>query len=192
MHELRIRNCHVLHIDPAAGCQIAENQDILIDGAQITAIQLSAVDGSEAPPQAHQTIDGRGMLAIPGLINTHAHAPMVIFRGLAEDVSIEKWFNEYMWPLESNLTPEDVYWGMKLALVEMIEGGVTTVADHYFFMDQAAEAVTEADAGGAGLGRLWRPRLRCAGRHGRLCRPLAWPGRRPHHHLDGAARPLYL
>ena len=58
--------------------------------------------------------------------------------------SIEKWFNEYMWPLESNLTAEDVYWGMLLGLVEMIEGGVTTVADHYFFMDQAAQAVQEA------------------------------------------------
>jgi 5-methylthioadenosine/S-adenosylhomocysteine deaminase len=69
---------------------------------------------------------------------------MVIFRGLAEDVSIERWFNEYMWPLESNLTEEDVYWGMLLGLVEMIEGGVTTVADHYFFMDQAAQAVKEA------------------------------------------------
>ncbi|MEZ4707384.1 MAG: amidohydrolase [Caldilineaceae bacterium] len=144
MHDLRIYNCHVLHVDPATGCKITENQDILIDGAQITTIQPSPVDSLEAPPPAHQTIAGRGMLAIPGLINTHAHAPMVIFRGLAEDVSIEKWFNEYMWPLESNLTPEDVYWGMKLALVEMIEGGVTTVADHYFFLDQAAEAVTEA------------------------------------------------
>jgi 5-methylthioadenosine/S-adenosylhomocysteine deaminase len=81
---------------------------------------------------------------MPGLINTHAHTPMVIFRGLAEDVPIERWFNEFMWPLESNLTEEDVYWGMLLGLVEMIEGGVTTVADHYFFMDQAARAVTEA------------------------------------------------
>ena len=51
------------------------------------------------------------MVAMPGLINTHAHVPMVIFRGLAEDVSLERWFNEYMWPLESNLQEEDVYWG---------------------------------------------------------------------------------
>jgi 5-methylthioadenosine/S-adenosylhomocysteine deaminase len=69
---------------------------------------------------------------------------MIIFRGLAEDVSIEKWFNEYMWPLESNLQDDDVYWGMLLALAEMIEAGVTTVADHYFFMDRAAEAVAQA------------------------------------------------
>ncbi len=69
---------------------------------------------------------------------------MVIFRGLAEDVSIDKWFNEYIWPLESNLQEDDVYWGMLLALVEMIESGVTTVADHYFHMDRAAEAVSQA------------------------------------------------
>jgi len=84
------------------------------------------------------------MLAMPGLINTHAHVPMSIFRGLAEDVSIEKWFNEYMWPLESNLTEDDVFWGMQLGLAEMIESGVTTVADHYFFMDRAAAAVRQA------------------------------------------------
>ncbi|MCB9157605.1 MAG: amidohydrolase [Caldilineaceae bacterium] len=144
MHDLSIRNCHILHVDPKAGCTIAENQEILIDGARITTLQPSTGAESATAPSARKIVDGRGMLAMPGLINTHAHAPMVIFRGLAEDVSIETWFNEYMWPLESNLTPEDVYWGMKLALVEMIEGGVTTVADHYFFMDQAAEAVTEA------------------------------------------------
>jgi 5-methylthioadenosine/S-adenosylhomocysteine deaminase len=69
---------------------------------------------------------------------------MVIFRGLAEDVSIEKWFNDYLWPLESNLQEDDVYWGMLLGLAEMIECGVTSVADHYFYMDRAAEAVEQA------------------------------------------------
>ena len=100
----------------------------------------------------------RGQLLIPGLINTHAHVPMVLFRGLAEDVSVESWFNEYIWPLENNLTEEDVYWGTMLALVEMIEGGVTTVADHYFHMDRVAQAVeqvgTRALLGSAVFGSL--------------------------------------
>jgi 5-methylthioadenosine/S-adenosylhomocysteine deaminase len=69
---------------------------------------------------------------------------MGIFRGLAEDVDIETWFNEYMWPLESNLTADDVYWGMQLGLAEMIQAGVTAVADHYFHMDRAAAAVEQA------------------------------------------------
>ena len=81
------------------------------------------------------------MLAMPGLINTHAHVPMVLFRGMAEDIPLDRWFNDYIWPLESNLEPEDVYWGMLLGLMEMIEAGVTSVADHYFYMDRAAEAV---------------------------------------------------
>jgi 5-methylthioadenosine/S-adenosylhomocysteine deaminase len=69
---------------------------------------------------------------------------MGIFRGLAEDVDIATWFNDYIWPLESNLTADDVFWGMQLGLAEMIEAGVTAVADHYFHMDRAAEAVEQA------------------------------------------------
>ena len=138
--DLLIKNCHVLQTDDATGAvSIAKNRDIRIDGQRITAILPT-----NSARTAAQVIDGREMLAMPGLINTHAHVPMGIFRGLAEDVSIEKWFNEYMWPLESNLTEEDVFWGMQLGLAEMIEGGVTTVADHYFFMDRAAEAVEQA------------------------------------------------
>lgn len=139
MHDLIIRNCHALLVRTETGVDIRRHQDMIIDGAKITALQ--PVDPAL---EARQIIDAREMLAMPGLINTHAHVPMVIFRGLAEDVSIERWFNEFMWPLESNLTEDDVYWGMLLGLVEMIEGGVTTVADHYFFMDQAAQAVVEA------------------------------------------------
>jgi 5-methylthioadenosine/S-adenosylhomocysteine deaminase len=120
---------------------IQKNCDILIDDGQITDLRPTR---PIQPGEAQQVIEADGMLAMPGFINTHAHAPMVIFRGLAEDVSIERWFNEFMWPLESNLQEEDVYWGMLLALAEMIESGVTTVADHYFFMDRAAEAVREA------------------------------------------------
>ncbi len=85
-----------------------------------------------------------GMLAIPGLINCHAHVPMVLFRGLAEDVSIESWFNDYIWPLESNEEPEDIYWGAQLGIAEMIQSGVTTFADHYFFCDEIAQAVDES------------------------------------------------
>ncbi len=139
MYDLIIRNCHVL--TPTAN--IRRNCDLVIDASKIVDILPT---GQADMGQAHEVLEGREMLAMPGLINTHSHVPMVIFRGLAEDVSIERWFNEFMWPLESNLVEEDVYWGMLLGLVEMIEGGVTTVADHYFFMDRAAEAVKEAGA----------------------------------------------
>jgi 5-methylthioadenosine/S-adenosylhomocysteine deaminase len=141
MHDLIIRNCHALVFSAENKAEIERHQDIIIDAGQIVAVQPT--DPAETG-QAHELIEARELVALPGLINTHAHVPMVIFRDLAEDVSIEKWFNEYMWPLESNLTEEDVYWGMLLGLVEMIESGVTTVADHYFYMDQAARAVQSA------------------------------------------------
>ncbi len=141
MQDLIIHNCHALVPGDDGLPTVRRNQDILVDGGRITAIQPT---DPAATAQAHEWVEAREMLAMPGLINTHAHVPMVIFRGLAEDVSIERWFNEFMWPLESNLTQDDVYWGMLLGLVEMIEAGVTTVADHYFFMDRAAEAVQQA------------------------------------------------
>lgn len=142
MYDLIIHNCHTLIPGDGGLPTIRRNQDIIIDEGKIVDIQPT--DATDAIGQAHEVIEANEMLAMPGLINTHAHVPMVIFRGLAEDVSIERWFNEFMWPLESNLTEDDVYWGMLLGLVEMIEGGVTTVADHYFFMDRAAQAVDEA------------------------------------------------
>jgi 5-methylthioadenosine/S-adenosylhomocysteine deaminase len=142
MSDLLIRNCHVLQI-AADGSQaiILREHDILIGANRIEGVQPT---GQADPSHFRQVIEADGLLAMPGLINTHSHVPMVIFRGLAEDVSIEKWFNDYMWPLESNLQPEDVYWGMQLGLAEMIRAGVTAVADHYFFMDEAAQAVEKA------------------------------------------------
>ena len=143
MLDLLIRRAHVLRTMSTGAAQVLRNHDIAIQRNRITDVRPA---GLIAPRDAHEVIEGNGLLAMPGLINTHAHVPMVIFRGLAEDVSLERWFNDYLWPLENNLQEEDVYWGMLLGLVEMIEAGVTCVADHYFFMDQAAHAVEEAGA----------------------------------------------
>jgi 5-methylthioadenosine/S-adenosylhomocysteine deaminase len=81
---------------------------------------------------------------MPGLINCHTHSPMVTLRGVAEDVQTEEWFNDYVWPIESNLTPKDVELGARLAIAEMLRGGVTTFADHYFLMDTIAAVVDES------------------------------------------------
>ena len=138
---LIIRNARVLQTTPAGEVRILDQQEVVIRGNAIESVRPAT---AAPPPDAGEIIEANGQLLMPGLINCHSHVPMVIFRGLAEDVSLEKWFNEYMWPLESNLQEEDVYWGMLLGLVEMIEAGVTCVADHYFFMDRAAEAVQQA------------------------------------------------
>jgi 5-methylthioadenosine/S-adenosylhomocysteine deaminase len=139
--DLLIRNTHVLNVSASGEIDIRRDQDVAIQRNRIQAVEPA---GTISPGRAQEIVPAHGMLTMPGLINTHSHVPMVIFRGLAEDVSLEKWFNEYMWPLESNLREEDVYWGMRLGLAEMIEAGVTSVADHYFYMDQAAKAVQEA------------------------------------------------
>ncbi len=140
MHDLVIHDVDVLRCEDDR-CEVLRGRDIVIRGNRIADVRPAVEGGSGG---ARETIPGDGLLAIPGLVNTHSHVPMGIFRGLAEDVDLATWFNDYMWPLESNLTADDVYWGMQLGLAEMIRAGVTAVADHYFHMDRAAEAVERA------------------------------------------------
>lgn len=140
MSSLLIRNTHVL-IAQNDQVEIKENQDILIQSRRIESIQPT---GQVDPSHFDQVIEAHGKLAMPGLMNTHAHTPMVLWRGLAEDVNIEAWFNDYVWHLESNLTEKDVYLGMLLGIAEMIECGVTSVIDHYWHPRQAAQAVDES------------------------------------------------
>ena len=144
MSDLLIKNCLVLQVaDDGGRAEILPDQDILVRGNSIEAVQPTARADSS---HFHTCLDAQGMLAMPGLINTHAHVPMVLFRGLVEDTSLDKWFNNYIWPLEKKLQPEDVYWGMLLGLIEMIEAGITAVADRYFYMDKAAQAVEKIGA----------------------------------------------
>ncbi|HMQ29306.1 MAG TPA: amidohydrolase [Chloroflexaceae bacterium] len=137
MYDLLITGADVLQLDGSAAA-VLPRHSIAIAGGRIAAI-APEID----PGLARETIPARGMLAIPGLINAHAHVSMGLFRGVVEDVPVEEWFNGHIWPMESNLTDEDVYWGAMLGLAEMIEAGVTCVADHYFAMDEVARAVDE-------------------------------------------------
>ena len=140
MADLLIRNTNLLRLREEA-TEVLQDQEIVVSGRRIAAIQPV---GSLDPSQASVIIDARGQLAMPGFINTHAHVAMVLWRGLGEDVNLESWFNDYIWRLEANLEPEDVYWGMQLGLLEMIEAGITSVSDHYWHMDYAARAVEKA------------------------------------------------
>lgn len=99
--------------------------------------------GAGARPVAVEHLDGRGCVALPGLINCHTHTPMVALRGLAEDLPAHAWFNDWIWPVESNLTARVIELGARLACAEMIRGGVTTFADHYFAMDTVADVTAE-------------------------------------------------
>ena len=135
-----IESCTALIHDVDGLVTFLDDATIVIDEGVISAISSGVRRGSMA---AAERIDGRGRVAMPGLINCHTHAPMVMFRGAAEDVPIDRWFNDYIWPMEVNLTDTDVTLASRLAAAEMIAAGVTTFADHYFRMDRVAEVVDE-------------------------------------------------
>jgi len=105
---------------------------------------ISAISEEELPLRADETvIDGEGKLVIPGFVNAHTHLPMVLFRGLADDLLLRVWLEEHIWPIEKDLHPEEVYWGALFGLAEMIRGGTTTCADMYFHTDAIGRAVEE-------------------------------------------------
>jgi len=91
--------------------------------------------------EADQTIDGTHFALLPGLVNTHTHAAMTLFRGYADDMELHDWLREKIWPLESKFQPDDIYWGTKLACLEMIRSGTTCFNDMYFHLDMQAKAV---------------------------------------------------
>jgi len=100
-------------------------QDILIEGNTITRI------GSSIDFNADIEIEGTNKAAVPGLFNGHTHAAMSLMRGYADDMPLMPWLQEKIWPLEKNITEEDVYWGTKLACLEMIKTGTTLFIDMY-------------------------------------------------------------
>lgn len=116
--------------------KIEKNKDILIDGNKIKKIGEN-LEGDEI-------IDGSNFYTLPGLVNCHSHVAMTLIRGSAEDVNSTDWFNKYIWIYEKNLRPHFVYFGTLLGAAEMLLSGVTTVFDHYFYMDEAYKAYEEA------------------------------------------------
>ncbi|MET7699104.1 amidohydrolase [Streptomyces sp. NPDC005485] len=138
--DLIITGCTVLTHDDHEEVGFADDAAIVVRDGAIEAVTSAAAAADLA---AGERIDARGQVAMPGLINCHTHAPMVALRGVAEDVPTEEWFNDVVWPIESNLTEKDVELGARLACAEMIRGGVTCFADHYFSMDAVAAVVAE-------------------------------------------------
>ncbi|MGY6022284.1 amidohydrolase [Streptomyces spinosirectus] len=138
--DLVLTGCTVLVHDDRERIGFEENAAVVVRGGLVDAVTTAAA--VEHLPAAER-IDARGQVAMPGLINCHTHAPMVALRGVAEDLPTEEWFNDVVWPVESNLTERDVELGARLACAEMIRGGVTCFADHYFAMDTVAAVVRE-------------------------------------------------
>ncbi|MFJ8105233.1 amidohydrolase [Streptomyces sp. NPDC096132] len=138
--DLVITGCTVLTHDEEERVGFREDAAIVVRDGIVDRV-ADAAEAEDLP--AAERLDARGQVAMPGLVNCHTHAPMVALRGLAEDLPTEEWFNDVVWPVESNLTATDVELGARLACAEMIRGGVTCFADHYFAMDAVAAVVAE-------------------------------------------------
>ncbi|HEY7474406.1 MAG TPA: amidohydrolase family protein, partial [Vicinamibacterales bacterium] len=111
---------------------------VAIDGAKIVAV--GTVDELRASYEAAESLNVRGQVILPGLINTHTHAPMVLYRGLADDLALMDWLTRYIFPVEkATVSPDFVRVGTRLAALEMIESGTTTFVDMYYFEDDIAE-----------------------------------------------------
>jgi 5-methylthioadenosine/S-adenosylhomocysteine deaminase len=131
----------VVTVDAAS--RIVGNGAVAIDDSDIV-----AVDSAEAIARqfrGRETIDASGQIVLPGLVNTHTHAAMVLYRGLADDLPLAEWLNNYIFPAEARtVSPEFVRAGTKLAVLEMIESGTTTFADMYYFEEEVAKETKAA------------------------------------------------
>ncbi len=112
--------------------------DVLIEGNRIARI----VEGISAPAGA-EVLDGTDKAIIPGFINTHTHASMTLFRGYGDDLPLMTWLEDYIWPVEAQMTAHDVYVGARLACLEMLRSGTTCFLDMYMHPLETAKAVEE-------------------------------------------------
>jgi len=161
-------------------------------------VGLRAVDGiitglgpDVTAAEGDEIVDGAGMALVPGLVNGHGHAAMTLFRGYGDDLQLQEWLEELIWPAEARLTAEDVYWGTRLAALEMIRSGTTHFFDMYWHPVEVARAAEDAglratvgaplfDARQAsGLGALRTAALESLD-HLAACGPLITPSLTPH------------
>ncbi len=141
MKDLCIKNGTILTMDQ--GDAVIPGGLLCIEEARITYCgPASAADAPKGPWQ--RELDARGGIIMPGLINGHTHAAMTLMRGLADDLPLDVWLTQHIFPAEKNLTPEAVYWGAMLACLEMIRSGTTSFCDMYLFAGQVARAAHDA------------------------------------------------
>lgn len=134
MSRVVLKNPGLIHSDGT----ISKARAIVVENGIIKAIDPDLWSGDIQ-------IDCTGKYISPSFANLHTHSPMNIFKGFAEDVTIDRWFNELIWPYENRLVPTDAYHGSRLAIAEMQINGVTVFADHYMFAEEIVRAALEMD-----------------------------------------------
>ena len=138
---LIVTNGTVVTMD--AGRRVISPGAVAVDGRDIAGVDTA--EAIAARFTAAETIDAGGQVIMPGLINTHTHAPMVLYRGLADDLALMEWLQKYIFPAEARtVTPEFVRTGTRLAVLEMIASGTTTYVDMYYFEEEIAKVTRDA------------------------------------------------
>ena len=139
--DLIVYNAVVVTMD-AAG-RVIPRGAVAIRGRDIVAVDTA--ETIAATYSGKETLDARGQIVLPGLINTHTHAPMVLYRGLADDLALMDWLQQYIFPAEAKtVSPEFVRAGTRLAALEMIQSGTTTYADMYYYEEEIGRVTKEA------------------------------------------------
>ncbi|HEY8348918.1 MAG TPA: amidohydrolase [Clostridia bacterium] len=134
-----VEGIDVLTADPAA--EYIRNADIGITDDRIVFIVPTGQHVPDFTPD--RKINGKNMLAMPGMVNAHTHCAMTLMRNAADDLPLHKWLFEKIFPIEDKLTDDAVYWGTRLAAAEMIKSGTTALADMYLHMDAAARGIVD-------------------------------------------------
>jgi 5-methylthioadenosine/S-adenosylhomocysteine deaminase len=137
MLKLLIKNALILTVNQ--NNEVLENADIAVADGRLLAV--GKVPENFLPDKV---INATDQIALPGLVNTHTHIPMSLFRNYADDLPFWPWLLEKIKPAEDHLSAEHVYWGAKLGVLELIQSGVTCFSDMYFYMDEVAKVVKES------------------------------------------------
>lgn len=139
--DIIIRGGTVVTMDGTS--RVIENGAVAVKGERIIAV--GATSDIAAKYTAARTINAAGKVVMPGLINTHTHVPMVLFRGIADDLVLMEWLQKYIFPAEAkNVDEQFVRWGTRLGCLEMIQGGTTTFVDMYYYEDAIADETARA------------------------------------------------
>ncbi|MCG3259116.1 MAG: amidohydrolase [Candidatus Heimdallarchaeota archaeon] len=139
--ELAVEGRLAIYFDNDFDLKFVKNPLLIIEEDRI--VEIGTYDKTKHNLSGHDVVGDKNQLIIPGLINSHTHLAMTVFRGIADDIPLKTWLEENIWPLEAKLTEEDVYQGALLGSMESILSGVTTVNSMYWYPEFEAKAISD-------------------------------------------------
>ncbi|KRQ87492.1 5-methylthioadenosine/S-adenosylhomocysteine deaminase [Caloramator mitchellensis] len=158
MSKILIENVKIITMEKQD--EIISRGYVLIEDSLINLVEEGEYTGER---EGLEIIDGKGCVALPGLINCHTHIPMTLLRGYGEGLPLMRWLNEKIWPFEMKLNSEDIYAGALLGMIEMVKSGTTSFVDMYFMEDAIAKACKNANLrgflGSPMIGDFWKQQI---------------------------------